>query len=509
MVNQFNYVTCPKCGHDRNALTAKKCEICGKALGKGGNPLPLIGVGLAALAVAGGSYALLKDKLGPSPMASSSTAANAQASPITSAQPAAVTVSDVSAYLSQGDKILIGDASNADKQAGVQAFAAGDFPTAAAKLQAARQLLRNDPETLIYLNNARLGNAPALTIAVAVPITNNTNAARELLRGVAQAQDEAVQAGVPFKILIADDGNDVERAKAIANAFVQSRDILAVIGHGTSRTSLAAAPIYQQGKLLMIAPTSTSTALAQIPRTGGNFIFRTIPSDQFTGTALARYALSQGKRKAAIFYNAQSSYSKSLMEAFSTTLGLEGGQIVQQVDLSQASPPSQVNGADVIALLPDSETLDEAIQIAKTNQNHLPILAGDAFYTIDSLRQGGKALNGTVLSVPWHPLRSTNPSFVQTASKLWGGDVNWRSALSYDAMQVIRAARSVGKVTPQAGVQGRSDLDKALTRSGFSAKGVTGAISFLPSGDRNSQVLLVKVQPGNRSGTGLDFVPIQ
>lgn len=514
MTDQFNYVTCPKCNHDRNALTAKKCEICGKSLGKGASPLPLIGVGLAVLAIAGGGY-LLKNKLSAASAPSTASApavAQAVASPGDSGQAVAATLGDVSTHLSQGEKILLANMSSPDKQAGVQAFAAGDFSTAITRLQAARQALRNDPETLIYLNNARLGKSPALTIAAVVPITSSTNAALELLRGVAQAQNAAIQAGVPFKVLIADDGNDPEQTKAIANTLVKDSSILAVIGSGTSRASLAAAPIYQQSQMVMIAPTSTSTELAKVPRgTDGNFIFRAIPSDQFTGTSLARYALSQGKNKAAVFYNSKSSYSKSLMDAFSTTMGLEGGQIVQQVDLSQSNASTQApaNGANVVVLLPDSETLKQAIEVAKANQNRLPLLGGDAVYKIESLQQGGSALNGMILSVPWHPLKSADPQFVKTASSLWGGDVNWRTALSYDALQAIRAARSAGNVKPQSGIQGRIALAKALGNPSFAAKGTTGAINFLPSGDRNSSVILVKIQPGSRSATGYDFVPLR
>jgi phosphate transport system substrate-binding protein len=55
----FNYLTCPKCGHDRNPSTAKKCEICGQKLGnKGaGSPLPLLLLGgFGLLALLGGAY---------------------------------------------------------------------------------------------------------------------------------------------------------------------------------------------------------------------------------------------------------------------------------------------------------------------------------------------------------------------------------------------------------------------------------------------------------------------
>ncbi|NEP15684.1 MAG: receptor ligand binding family protein, partial [Leptolyngbya sp. SIO4C1] len=49
---------------------------------------------------------------------------------------------------------------------------------------------------------------------------------------------------------------------------------------------------------------------------------------------------------------------------------------------------------------------------------------------------------------------------------------------------------------------------QALEASQFEAAGATGPVRFLPSGDRNRPSQLVEVRPGNRSGSGYDFVPL-
>jgi len=464
------------------------------------------------LGLAGAGYAGFRTMSGNIIADNSGTEQNlAVASPISNGAEAPQAIAtDASAFISQGEKVLFTDLPNPDKEAAAEAIASGDMQTAISKLEAARQSSRNDPETLIYLNNARLGQKAALNIAAVVPATSSPSSAREILRGVAQAQDEAIQAGVPFKIVIADDKNDPNQAVAIANALTQDDSVLAVIGHGTSKTSIAAAPIYQQHQMVMIAPTSSTTELAQVPRgAGGNFIFRTVASDQLTGTTLARYMLSTGKLRAAVFYNSESSYSRSLQQAFSTTLSLEGGEVVQEIDLAQANTAAQLpsSNAETIVLLPDSETLTKAVEVAKVNANRLPLIAGDAFYRIESLQQGGQALNGLILPVQWHPLKSSTSQFSQTGSTLWGGDINWRSAMGYDALSALRSARSLGNIGPNSGVEGRVTLAQALVRSNFTANGASEEIRFLPSGDRNGQVMLVKVQPGSRSRTGYDFVP--
>jgi ABC-type branched-subunit amino acid transport system substrate-binding protein/tRNA A-37 threonylcarbamoyl transferase component Bud32 len=420
---------------------------------------------------------------------------------------------DVSNYISEGDRLLFASTATPDKQAGVRAIVAKDFKTAANKLQAALKVDRNDPESLIYLNNARLSSVQSLKIAAVVPIGDNPSAAAEILRGIAQAQDEAIQAGVHLKVVIADDGNDENRAKAIAQSLIKDINILAVVGHGSSKTSIAVAPIYSESQMVAIAPTSTSIELATVPRRtdGVNYFFRTIPSDQFTGTALARYMLNSMKKStAAVFYNSKSSYSKSLQTAFSTTLVLEGGKVVKQVDLSEPNATAHLDGieADVLVLLPDSDTINSALEIARNNQKRLPMIGGDALYNTDLLKQSGADLNGTVISVPWHFADSKNKNFVELSKNLWGIDANWRTAMSYDAVQVLRLGRSIGKIAPNSGLAGRVMLAKTLAGSDFKVSGATGEIRFLSSGDRNSNIVFLQFVPDSRSGAGYNFAPV-
>ena len=420
---------------------------------------------------------------------------------------------DVSNYISEGDRLLFASTATPDKQAGINAIVAKDLKTGASKLEAALKVDRNDPESLIYLNNARLSSVQSLKIAAVVPIGDNPSAAAEILRGIAQAQDEAIKAGLPLKVVIADDGNDENRAKAIAQSLIKDLNILAVVGHGSSKTSIAVAPIYNESQMVAIAPTSTSIELATVPRRtdGVNYFFRTIPSDQFTGTALARYMLNSMKKStAAVFYNSKSSYSKSLQTAFSTTLVLEGGKVVKEVDLSEPNATAHLDGieADVLVLLPDSDTINSALEIARNNQKRLPIIGGDALYNTDLLKQSGADLNGTIISVPWHFADSKNKNFVELSKNLWGIDVNWRTAMSYDAVQVLRLGRSIGKIAPNSGSAGRVMLAKTLAGSDFKVSGATGEIRFLSSGDRNSNIVFLQFVPDARSGAGYNFAPV-
>ncbi|MEG3926088.1 MULTISPECIES: ABC transporter substrate-binding protein [unclassified Microcoleus] len=410
--------------------------------------------------------------------------------------------------LSAGNKLLIPEQATTTKQAAVQAIASGNYNAAISDLQASLKTNRNDPEALIYLNNARIGAQKSYTLAAAVPIGGDINAALEILRGVAQAQNEINQSGgisgTPLKVLIANDDNNPEIASQIASALANNSEVLGVIGHFSSDATLAASKIYQQNQLVAISPISTSVQLSGI----GSNIFRTVPSDRFAANALSRYMLGKlQKQKAAVFFNSASSYSKSLKNEFTTANYADGGQIVSEFDFAKGNfnaaesvKSAIAQGAEVIMLASDSATLDQALQVVQVNAKRLPLLAGDGAYTAKTLQIGGAGATDMVLAVPWHILADPQSNFPQTSKQLWNAEVSWRTALAYDA--AIALIVGLGRNPTRTGIQ------QALSASDFSANGASGPIRFLPSGDRNRAVQLVTVKPGNRTRYGYEFVPI-
>lgn len=410
--------------------------------------------------------------------------------------------------LSAGKKLLVPEWSTAAKQSAIKALASGNYSAAIANLETSLQTNRNDPEALIYLNNARIGDRKSYSIAVAVPISNNTSGALEILRGVAQAQNEINQQGgingTSLKVLIASDDDSPEIASQIAGALAQNPDILGVIGHFGSDTTLAASKIYQQNQLVAISPTSTSVQLSGI----GSNIFRTVPSDRFTANALSRYMLAKlQKRKVAVFFNSTSSYSNSLKNEFTTAVYADGGQIVSEFDLANSNfnavdslQQAIAKGAEAIMLASNASTVDQALQVVQANNKRLSLLAGDGAYTAKTLQLGGAQATGMVLAVPWHILADPQSDFPQTSKQLWDAEVSWRTALAYDATKALIAGLERNPT--------RNGIQQALSASDFSATGASGPIQFLPSGDRNRAVQLVTIKPGTRTSYGYEFVPI-
>ncbi|MGL5075126.1 MAG: ABC transporter substrate-binding protein, partial [Waterburya sp.] len=156
--------------------------------------------------------------------------------------------SQIAQRLSMGDKILITADNNPDKQAGVKKFAEHNYIEAQAKFTDSLERYSNDPETLIYYNNSLIvGENETITIGASVPVGGSLDVAKEILRGVAQAQNEINQQGglerdgikTLVRVQIANDDNQPEIAQQIAANFVANPQIMGVVGHNSSDVSIA------------------------------------------------------------------------------------------------------------------------------------------------------------------------------------------------------------------------------------------------------------------------------
>jgi branched-chain amino acid transport system substrate-binding protein len=413
--------------------------------------------------------------------------------------------------LSLGQQVLVAEDNLPEKQSAVKAYASGDYKTAVAKFTASLQSNRNDPESLIYLNNAIAAQKDSsVKIATSVPIGGNLNVAREILRGVAQAQNEVNQnGGIDGKLLQVEIGNDnnvPEIAKQIATTFAKDPSILAVVGHNASEASIAAAPIYQEAGLVMISPTSVARNLSGI----GSYIFRTTPSSKAMASVLADHVVNSAhKTKIAVCSASKTEASQSFQEEFTTAVFEDGGKVIQtpcdfsDPNFNASEVPAQAisAGAEALVLAPSLNGVNLAIDVLQAAKRRLPVFGSQTMYSIETLKQGLADSNGMVLSVPWHPALAKGSPFALNAKKLWGSSGNWRTAMAYDATLSIISGLKSG--------QSRDQVQKVLSNSGFSLKGATGSLQFLPSGDRLMKVTLVKVQPGKESGTGYDFAPLK
>ncbi|BCL38414.1 bifunctional serine/threonine-protein kinase/ABC transporter substrate-binding protein [Nostoc sp. MS1] len=424
-------------------------------------------------------------------------------------------------HLSCGEESLIpsnywGDGKPPEKkELGIEQYRQQNF-TEAVRLFEEAFRREADVETLIYLNNAKIGKQfsanKIYTIAVAVPLERRTAIGIEILRGVAQAQTQALQKGQPLRIIIADDSNREDsrsgnNARKIAQHLVNYCDLLAVLGHYSSEATKQALPIYRQAKIVAISATSTSHNL-QNP-----WFFRTVPSDRITAQKIVSYIFSElNQRQAAIFYSQSSEYAESLASALREAAKLSQGKIINhqssfnlasdRFDAETAINQAKTQGSTAIVLIPDAgvglyNAIPNALEVMQSNVNQSWIVAGDSLYS-SSLLQPEQVLSPQVIkytawAIPWHSINDPNSVFVKQAQSLWKIDIQtfssnleitWRTATSYDAALVLSQALSL-KPT-------RLGIQQALSQ--IQVTGATGVIRFQGSDRLSGQITMVTVQ---------------
>lgn len=414
-------------------------------------------------------------------------------------------IEPISKFISSGEKQIANSKVQLSapysllKQQGIQAFSQGKYADAVkifddirnqAKLnksapgfsETAKAALQ-DPEILIYRNNAVVNlkhtqnpNLTIYTIAIAAPL--NFNAGLDILFGVAQAQDVAVKQNINLQVVIANDNNQPEQSQQVAQKLSDNQEILAVVGHYTSPNTCEALKVYSPQELVVISPTSSVVNLQSIPGCSdpNKVFYRTVSSSRVEAHSLVQYLVDDLKKpqpKVVVFYNSKEGFSKDLLDQFIQVLTAFNGRIIATFDLSDVNfdankLPPEVKNADALAVLPDGGTNNEiafqkTIDIIKSNKGEKPILGANTLYLQKVIDQAGKTtVNRLFLAVDWHPKQCGAGIFAKQINDYWGGDLNRRTTLSYEAVQAVLQAIKLSGTSVT-----RQDIRQKLSETGI------------------------------------------
>ncbi|MCC5643086.1 ABC transporter substrate-binding protein [Nostoc sp. CHAB 5824] len=413
-----------------------------------------------------------------------------------------------------GTRILVKVQTYPEKIDGVKAFAEKDFSTAVNKFTDSLKNNPNDPETLIYLNNARIArdNSSAIKVAIVAPINFEPSLAEEILRGIAQAQNEVNnQGGINGKklqILIASVDNREDSAR-LDNELVQDKSLVAAVGVRRN------AEIYNEKRLVLVLP-------VQLPNQAGNqykldnnsknnYLFHINPLYENLVDTHSRYIARQA-RNVAICGDSRSSTSNSipssnpiLIEQYTQALKKYGSNIISTpCNLADKNfdprafvdKAIETDNASGFLLMPSIRNIYFASKVAQEVKGRKPLFASEIMYSATTL-QNGKDLEGMVLPVYWHRDANKDNPFAKNAFQLWNARVNQRTAGAYDALQAIIAGLKQDN--------SREGLQKVLSNPNFSTSGATGMIQFSPSGERQGEAMLVKIERCESCSTGTSY----
>jgi len=263
--------------------------------------------------------------------------------------------------------------------------------------------------------------------------------------------------------------------------------------------------VYSPNQLVVISPTTTLVNIRANPDCGdiNNVFFRTTSTSQIEARSLVEYlvkpdGLNKPQPKVVVFYNRNELFSKDLLTQFNDAIANEfAGRIIVSFDLSDpnfstSQLPPQIKDADALVLLPDGRTnnntaWDKAIDIIKLNQGEKPILGANTLYLQETINKTQNAtINRLFIADDWHPKQCGAAAFAQQIRDYWGGDLNGRMALSFDAVTAVLKAIELSGATVNR-QQIREKLSQTANKPETAASSATIQglkISFDSRGDR-------------------------
>lgn len=312
--------------------------------------------------------------------------------------------------------------------------------------------------------------------------------------------------GIPIELMgmdwkVVDQFNATDILKR-AGQFSDEKDLIAVIGHSDSASTLSAASFYNQQGIPQIVTIATNPAITNI----GDWTYRLCLSDAAQGPALAEYAVKDwAKKRIAVFY-VNDDYGRGLAQLFEKHVRKLGGEIISSVmhrnkladddkTLIQATLKSlKQNEPDLIVLFQrtaGAEWTLGSIQEAKFTSS---ILGGDSLGPLHFTQDIPHLMEGVRVSQFFRPQSddANANAFVKNFRATTGKEPDYGHAFAYDAVYLLRDAAMHGGLSRE-GV--KSYLDKMI-REKIQGAGVAGRYLMGPDHDARRELYIVEAHDG-------------
>jgi len=243
---------------------------------------------------------------------------------------------------------------------------------------------------------------------------------------------------------------------AWARRFADTDDLIAVIGHSDSSSTLSAAAFYNQHHIPQIVTIATNPAITNI----GSWTYRLCLSDATQGPALADYAIRDwGKKRIAVFY-VNDAYGRGLAELFERRVRELGGEIVstimhrnalrpddKELILSELQQLKASRQPELFVLFQRSGAADWTIRAIRDAGIQADILGADNLSLVDFSRLNPQIKEGIRVSQFFEPLPENARAieFREAYQDFAGRPPEYGQASAYDAVNLVcQAARTGG-----------------------------------------------------------------
>lgn len=305
---------------------------------------------------------------------------------------------------------------------------------------------------------SQTGSQEPIRIGIAAPLTGTSASYGELMVDGAQIGIDEINAaggvnGRMLELVPLDDKNDPSEAALVAQRFCDDESITAVIAHGGSTNTLAAAPIYEEAGMPFIGPSSNNPTITELGYE--HFVRLGLRDDRCGNQVVAMLVNNLGIKKIGVIY-ANNDYGVGNLEGAQTAAEALGAEVVAketynpglEKDFSTIINQLQRSGCEGVVIYADHTDAGLYFQQAHSLGFDVPHV-GQSALTYAQLIDlaGADALQNLYICVTFNPYsqRETVTNFMEKFKAIRPDEVpSEPCAGSYDIVKIIAQAMSEG-----------------------------------------------------------------
>ena len=284
--------------------------------------------------------------------------------------------------------------------------------------------------------------------------------------------------GQRLKLVIVDDADDRQQAKAVADKLVSDRVSL-VVGHRSSDMTSAVSDIYAAADIIQITPSSTNPELTE---RGIKSLFRVCGRDDHQAIIASDYLRKNWADKSIGIIHDNSSYGVGLARATQKHLNRHGISEVMfeafkagELDYGNLLETVKLRGVDVLYIGAYSAESALIIRQARDAQMDFQLVSGDALHNSDFWMIAGEAGINSLFTFDIDPRTRPQAAIIVERFRESGYEPEGYTLHTYAAIQVWSAA------VEKAATLNMHQIVRVMHETTFST--VLGDISFDEKGD--------------------------
>lgn len=330
------------------------------------------------------------------------------------------------------------------------------------------------------------------------------------VQGIELAAEEINAAGgingKKIELVKYDNKSEGAEATTLATKLMSSDKVVAVIGPATSGNFKATIPVALKNKIPVVSGSATADDVT-VDASGAvkEYAFRTCFNDSFQGTAMANFALKKLNAKRALIYKDTSSdYSKGLAENFTKTFTAAGGTIAGEEayvtgDTDFKATLTRIKGQSFDVLYVPGYYNEAGLLIKQARELGItsPILGGDGFDSPKLKELGGAAALNDVYYTNHYSSLDKDPkvtAFIEAFKKKYNTAPNAFHALGYDTLKFV--ADAIKRATA---VDGESIKNAMASTKDFA--GVTGTFSVDAQHNPVKAIVVIALKNGDEASS--------